>query len=108
MTAGVATTLSALADDTRRGVVELLARRAMSAGEVAAELAVSPAALSRHLRALRHAGLVAVTLDDGDNRRHVYALRPEPLQRLRDWTEDVTAFWTAQLAAFTDHVDAGG
>jgi DNA-binding transcriptional ArsR family regulator len=106
VTAAVAATLGALADDTRRSVVELLARRPMSAGAVASELDVSPAALTRHLRVLRQAGLVAVTLDDGDNRRHVYALRPEPLRRLREWADDVTTFWADQLGAFTDHVDA--
>ena len=56
--AAVDGTLAALADPTRRGVVDLLRRRPRAAGELASALDVSPPALSRHLRVLRKSGLI--------------------------------------------------
>jgi DNA-binding transcriptional ArsR family regulator len=98
-------TLAALEDDTRRRVVEALAQRRMSAGELASQLDVTPAFLTRHLRVLRDASIVGVSLDAGDNRRHVYELRLEPLHELRNWADDIAAFWGGQLAAFVDHAE---
>lgn len=98
----VAAVLRALDDDTRRGVVEALARQPRSAGELASHLEVSPAALTRHLRLLREAGIVGASLDHGDQRRHVYALRPHPLVELRDWVDQVSEYWTSQLGAFAE------
>ena len=105
MKAKVGVTLTALGDGTRRRVVEELSGGERSAGELAAALAMTPAALTRHLRVLRQAGVVGVSLDDGDNRRHVYTLRAEPLRELRDWADEVAAFWVRQLAAYGEHVD---
>src|SRR5688500_6577799 len=99
----VAATLHALGDGTRRGVVEALAAEAVSAGGLAARLAVPPAVLTRHLRVLRDAGIVRASLDPRDQRRHVYELVPGPLRELRDWADTVTSFWTDQLASFADH-----
>jgi len=100
--ARVGAVLTALGDERRRGVVEALAdgRRA-SAGELAAQLDVTPALLTRHLRVLRAASVVRVALDPDDHRRHVYELVPDPLLELRDWAERVAAFWTGQLDSFT-------
>lgn len=100
----VAAVLGVLGDDTRRGVVEALARQPQSAGELAIHLQVTPAALTRHLRLLRQAGIVGASLDEEDQRRHVYALRPEPLLELRDWADSVSEYWTRQLAAFAESV----
>ena len=86
-------------------MVEALAERRMSAGELASQLDVTPAFLTRHLRVLRDARIVRASLDAGDQRRHVYELRPEPLHELRDWADDVAAFWRRQLAGFADHVE---
>lgn len=103
--ASLAATLLALGDDKRRGVVEALAERRVSAGELADQMEVTPAVLTRHLRVLRDAGLVRATFDPQDQRRHVYELQPVPLRELRDWVDDVSAFWTKQLASFADYVE---
>lgn len=105
---GLTATLLALGDNKRRGVVEALTERRVSAGELADQLEVTPAVLTRHLRVLRDAGLVRATLDPQDQRRHVYELQPLPLRELRDWAEDVSAFWMEQLASFADYVEKAG
>jgi DNA-binding transcriptional ArsR family regulator len=96
----MALTLTALADNTRRGAIEALGDGPLSAGELATRLDVTPAALSRHLRVLRQAGLVSVALDDADSRRHVYSVQPEGLVGLTDWARRVTLFWSSQLASY--------
>lgn len=103
-----AAVLALLGDPTRRGVVEALAEREVSAGELAERLATSPAALTRHLRLLRDAGVVEAALDPDDHRRHLYRMRPEPFRELRDWADDIAAFWTTQLDAFSTHASERG
>lgn len=98
-------TLAALADPTRRGVVDLLRVRPRHAGELAAKFKMSPPAMSRHLRVLRHRGLVAESAERHDARLRVYRLLPEPFAELRDWVAGVEAFWSDQLGAFRDHVE---
>lgn len=101
-------TLVALADPTRRGIVEALAHGRLSAGELAARLDVTAALLTRHLRVLRDERLVTATLDEGDNRRHIYELRPDPLVEVRKWADDLASYWHGQLAAFAAHAQKGG
>jgi len=98
-------TLSALADPTRRGVVELLSTRPRRAGELAAAFSVSPPAMSRHLRVLRTRGLVEEARGGDDARVRMYRLRREPFDALRQWIEEVEAFWGDQLGAFRDQVE---
>ena len=71
-------TLAALADPTRRRVVELLRERPRRAGELAEAFGVSAPAMSRHLRVLRTRGLVEEERVDEDARVRVYRLRREP------------------------------
>jgi len=103
------TTLAALADPTRRHVVELLRERPRRAGELAAACVMSGPAMSRHLRILRASGLVKV--DDTeesveqDARLRVYRLRPEPFVDLQAWLDQVQAFWSDQLEGFKAHVE---
>jgi DNA-binding transcriptional ArsR family regulator len=100
-------TFAALADPTRRRVVELLRQEPRRAGELADELAMSRPALSRHLRVLRASGLVeAETLTD-DARGRVYRLRPDRFTALQAWLDQVQAYWAEQLGAFARHVDGG-
>src|SRR5258708_38036178 len=94
------TTFSALADPTRRCVVELLRERPRRPGELAEATAMSGPALSRHLRVLRASGLIEVESDARDARLRVYRLRPEPFVTLHDWLDQVQTFWTDQLDAF--------
>jgi DNA-binding transcriptional ArsR family regulator len=98
-------TFSALADPTRRAVVDLLRKKPRRAGELSAALAMSPPAMSRHLRVLRKVGLVSETGLDNDARVRVYALRRDRFVELRSWLEDVESFWGDQLSAFKAHVE---
>lgn len=95
------TVFEALADPTRRRVVELLAERERSAGELAAAFTVSRPAVSRHLRVLRDAGLVR---SRGEAQRRIYALEPEPLDELDRWVVSVRRFWPARLDELERHL----
>lgn len=95
---------TALADGTRRGVVELLRKGPRRAGDLAARLDVSAPALSRHLRILREADLVAETVCGDDGRARVYTLRRPVFARLRGWVDGIEALWQDQLGAFAAHV----
>jgi DNA-binding transcriptional ArsR family regulator len=98
-------TLAALADPTRRGVIDLLRRKPRRAGELADALSMSAPAMSRHLRVLRKAGLVDERELDDDARVRVYRLRPERFGALRTWLDQVEAFWGGQLDAFKTHAE---
>ena len=90
------TGFEALAEPTRRRIVELLAAGERSAGEIVAEFAVSAPAISQHLKALREAGLVRVR---ADAQRRIYALDPAGLAEIDGWLERVRRFWGARLDA---------
>jgi DNA-binding transcriptional ArsR family regulator len=98
-------TLAALADPTRRGVIDLLRRRPHRAGELADAFSLSPPAMSRHLRVLRTTGLVEEDHQGEDARVRVYRLRPEPFHALRRWVDDVEAYWARELDAFRKHAE---
>ncbi len=98
-------TLLALADPTRRRVVELLRRKPQRAGDLAAALSMSSPRLSRHLRVLRRSGLIEDSGVEHDARVSLYRLRPERFAMLRGWLDEVEAFWTAELAAFKAHAE---
>jgi DNA-binding transcriptional ArsR family regulator len=98
-------TLAALSDETRKSVVDLLAKEPRRAGEIAEALNLSPPALSRHLRVLRRSGLIAEEGIDDDARVRIYHLRREPFAELRTWLDQVESFWVGQLSAFRDHVE---
>jgi DNA-binding transcriptional ArsR family regulator len=100
-------TLIALADPSRRKVIDLLRKKPRRAGEMSDALSISAPAMSRHLRVLRKSGLVLEEIDEGDGRVRVYRLRREPFTRLQDWLAEVDAFWSDQLAAFKEHLDRG-
>ena len=100
-------TLAALADPHRRRVVDLLSRGPRAAGDLARALALSPPAMSRHLRTLRQSGLVEESHPTFDARVRIYALRPEPMVHLLRWLEDAEQLWSGQLAAFKTHVEKG-
>ena len=98
-------TFAALADPTRRRVVELLRKRPRRAGELAAAFGMSPPAMSRHLRVLRRTSLVEEDSLEEDARVRVYRLRPERFAALRGWLQEVEAFWGEQLGAFKAHAE---
>ena len=98
-------TLLALADPTRRRVVDLLRKKPQRAGDLAAALEVSPPRLSRHLRILRKSGLIEDSGVDHDARVSLYRLKPEPFETLKGWLQEVESFWTMELAAFKAHAE---
>jgi DNA-binding transcriptional ArsR family regulator len=98
-------TFTALADPTRRGVIELLRDQPRRAGELAAAFEMSAPAMSRHLRVLRKSGLVEETGLEDDARVRVYHLRREPFAELREWLTEVESFWSDQLDAFKEHAE---
>ena len=99
--------LVALADPTRRAIVDQLARKPMRSGELAEILGSSPSATSRHLQMLRPHGLVEERHDLKDARIRMYSLTEEPLRELSAWLDETRRFWSAQLGAFKDHVERG-
>ena len=101
----LAATFEALADPTRRGVVELLKTKPRRASDLADALGQSRPAMSRHLKVLRDTGLVEPANDAEDMRARVYQLRPEPFRELGDWVAKIERFWTAELDAFKRHAE---
>jgi len=84
----------ALADPTRRHIVEMLAAGELSAGEIAGRFAISAPAVSQHLKVLRRARLVRVR---ADAQRRIYRLDPEGLAELDRWLAGVRRFWADRL-----------
>ncbi len=105
---GVDATFAALADPTRRRVVELLRQGPRRASELAHDSGTSRPAMSRHLRVLRSGGLVSEQRGRDDGRARVYRLRREPFADLHHWLVELEAFWTDQLEAFQNHVERRG
>ena len=98
-------TFAALADPTRRRVVEALRRGPRRAGDLAEATSMSAPALSRHLRVLRKQGLVAEERIEDDARVRVYRLRRERFGELQEWLTRIEAFWTLQLDSFKAHAE---
>lgn len=90
-----------LADNTRLHMVELLAERERSVGELVAQFRLSQPAISQHLKVLRDAGLVRVR---PDAQRRLYSLDPGPLRALDTWLDRYRGFWTDRLDALEAHL----
>jgi DNA-binding transcriptional ArsR family regulator len=96
---------SALADPSRRFVVETLALRGTATPtELAADLPVTRQAVAKHLAALRSAGLVEASRSGREMR---YALTPAPLASAIDWIEQVGTTWDSRLEALKSLVESG-
>lgn len=94
---------AALADPIRFDMVELLGRKGeLCAGEVERALAISQPSASKHLRALREAGLVAVR---SDAQRRFYRLEAAPLAALDGWLGSYRHFWSGRLDELGRHLD---
>jgi DNA-binding transcriptional ArsR family regulator len=105
MPSNVDRTLAALADPTRREVVELLRKKPRRASDIAEALSMSRPAMSRHLRFLRKTGLVTKDDVEDDARVRMYRLKREPFTQLRGWLDDVEGFWNVQLASFKERAE---
>jgi DNA-binding transcriptional ArsR family regulator len=96
-------TFSALADPTRRAVLDLLRKGRQPAGQIAQAFPVSRPAISKHLRFLRRAHLVN---EHREGRHRFYHLNPEPLRAVDSWLEHYRAFWTTSLNNLKAFVEA--
>ena len=92
----------ALADDTRREILDLLRAGERSAGELSDGFPVSRPAISRHLRILREAGLVERRKDA---QSRIYRLSPEALREVDRWLSSYRVFWSARLHDLKRYVE---
>lgn len=95
----------AIADPTRRGLLDGLIAGEATAGELARRFDLTFPAVSQHLKVLREVGLVTERRD-GRNRR--YRLRPEPLREVGDWIGRYERFWSAKLDALGRYLEEEG
>ncbi|MEP7090699.1 MAG: metalloregulator ArsR/SmtB family transcription factor [Nocardioidaceae bacterium] len=96
--------MQALADGSRRAVLEILRDHPATAGELADALPIARPGVSRHLRVLREAGLVDVRREA---QRRIYSLRPEPLVEVDAWLGDYRALWQNRLDALHTEIARG-
>ena len=87
-------TFTALADPTRRRIIESLAVGETSFGEIADRFEMSRPAVSQHLKVLREAGIVTARVDA---QRRIYRLTDEGLDEIEAWLNKVREFWTQRL-----------
>jgi DNA-binding transcriptional ArsR family regulator len=95
-------TFHALADPTRRAVLDLLRRGSQPAGQIAEAFPISRPAISKHLRQLRKAHLVVETRS---GRHRVYRLNAEPLKAVDSWLEQYRHFWQMNLSNLKSFVE---
>jgi DNA-binding transcriptional ArsR family regulator len=94
----------AVSDPTRRAMLDFLATRPRSAGEIVSHFPkITQPGVSQHLRVLREAELVSVTVHA---QRRIYSLKPEGLQRLHEWISKYQEFWTNKLDALEQHLES--
>ena len=94
----------ALADPTRRKILQLLSREEMAVGKISEPFPISRTAVTKHLSVLSDAGLVR---ERKTGRERRYRLQPEPLLEVKQWLAYYERFWDKKLAALKDHVDTG-
>jgi DNA-binding transcriptional ArsR family regulator len=92
-----------LAEPTRRRILDQLLDRPRTVGDLVATLNVSQPSVSKHLRVLRDAGVVAASKDA---QRRIYELRPEALAEVLAWVEPYRLLWSGRLDALERHLDA--
>jgi DNA-binding transcriptional ArsR family regulator len=86
--------LAALADPTRRRIVEALAAGPLSSGDIAGRFPITAPAISQHLKTLRAARLVRVRVDA---QRRIYELDPDGVNEAADWILAIRRQWAARL-----------
>ena len=92
----------ALADPTRRAILDLLRGGEQTAGSLVETLALPQPNVSKQLRVLREAGLVAARIDGP---RRLYSINPAPLAALDTWLALYRPFWAARLDALGNHLE---
>jgi len=94
---------NALADPTRRAVLDLLRAGTRPAGEIARAFPISRPAISKHLKILRRAHLVD---EHREGRHRFYQLNPEPLKTVDQWLDEYRRFWNANLESLKSFVES--
>ena len=84
----------ALADTTRRRIVEALAAGPLSSGEIAARFPISAPAISQHLKTLKTAGLVRVR---SEAQRRIYEIDPNGIEAVALWADGIRRYWAGRL-----------
>jgi DNA-binding transcriptional ArsR family regulator len=95
----------AVADPTRRAILDRLRGGEAPVAVLAAGFAMSRPAVSKHLRVLRDARLVRERRGGRDGRQRVYELTPAPLRAVAEWAQAYQAFWPANLASLKHHLE---
>jgi DNA-binding transcriptional ArsR family regulator len=91
-----------IAEPNRRAILSLLVLSEQSVGEIERQLRMPQPTVSKHLRVLRDAGFVEVTVDA---QRRFYRLKPEPLREIDTWLTQFRRFWSAHVDALERHLD---
>ena len=94
----------ALADPTRRQIVELLGSSEQAAGAIVANFSMSAPAVSQHLKTLREGGLVRVR---ADGLPRPYSLDPDGFAEMEAWFEKMRRFWSGRLDALERELEKG-
>jgi DNA-binding transcriptional ArsR family regulator len=92
----------AIADPTRRALLDLLRNGGQTPGRIAAAFPVSRAAVSKQLRLLHRAHLVR---EHRQGRHRYYQLNPEPMKAVDRWLDHYRVFWTGKLSSLKSHVE---
>jgi DNA-binding transcriptional ArsR family regulator len=93
----------ALADPTRRAVLEQLKAGEQSVGTLAQQFEMSLPAFSRHLKVLHDAGLVN---QRSQGTQRLYTLNPEPLKDMSEWLHEFEGFWNQKLDALAQYLNS--
>ena len=96
------TAFAAVAEPSRRRILDLLRERERPVGELVDDLRVSQPAVSKHLRILRDEGLVDVR---PQGRSRLYALRAAPLAEVDAWLDPYRKHWIERLNALEQHLE---
>ena len=99
---GLDDAMHAVADSTRRAMLQRLAHGPATVGQLAALFPISRPAVSQHLRVLRDAGLVDVRVDA---QRRLYRVRPDPLQAIDEWLAPYREMWSERLDDLERHLE---
>jgi DNA-binding transcriptional ArsR family regulator len=95
-------TFEVLAEDSRRRILDLLVEGERPVGDLVGLLSLSQPAVSKHLKALREAGLVESRVDA---QRRIYRVRPEPLREVDEWLAPYRRQWATHLNALERHLE---
>ena len=101
-TAGSASVFTAIADPTRRAILDLLRQGEQPVKQIAQPFSMSFSAISQHLSVLCEAGLV---IQRKEGRQRFYRLNPEPLKQVSDWVNHYEQFWQEKLDVLGDYLE---